>query len=514
MECVNKKRMILGQEYEVKKMTNPRDIAVKVPGSKSITNRALLIAALTDGKSVLNGVLFSDDSRNFLQALKDMGFKVEVDEERERVEIVGNAGLIPNNKSEIYVGSAGTAARFLTALCGLEKGEFKLTSSEQMKKRPMKELLESLVEIGANVEYLEEKYHFPYIIKNNIANNIANNIESNTVSKTENNTVNNTEINIVNERDSVTVNIDKSSQFLSALLISSVVLNKKFTIHVEGNHGMAYVKMTVKMMEQFGVKVQVSTDEKTYTIPANSKYKAREYDIEPDISAACYFYAMSPILGINAEVKGVKLNSLQGDIAFLDVLKDMGCNISVGNDKQIIVMPPRDGSIKGGSWDLSAFSDQALTLAAVAYYCHEKVEIKNIGHIQFQECDRINAIIENLKNAGKNSYCISSDGNAVKNVVICDDVRSEDLTIKDRANQSKINEDKTNQSKTSKDEINQELAQQAKKVVRIKTFDDHRVAMAFSLIGLRKGNVIIENPSCCKKTFETYFDVLESLYRP
>ena len=192
--------------YRIKKVDNPHNIIASVPGSKSITNRALLIAALSSGRCSLKGVLFSDDSRHFLDALMSLGFSVDVDEKNANVTIQGTGGKIPNKEATVDVGSAGTAARFLTAFLGLSEGRYRMVSSEQMKKRPMKELLVALEELGACIEYEEEEYHFPFVIYNKGIN-----------------------------CNQVTVDVDKSSQFLSALLISSVILDKNLTINITGS---------------------------------------------------------------------------------------------------------------------------------------------------------------------------------------------------------------------------------------------------------------------------------------
>lgn len=433
----------LPEIYKVKTTTKDTPIEVSVPGSKSITNRALLIAALANGRSLLKGVLFSDDSRHFLQALVDLGFNVQIDEKSCEVSVLGLGGLVPSckkagesakdNDGKIYVGSAGTAARFLTAYLGLSKGRYYVDASDQMKKRPMKELLLALEGLGSQISYCEEAYHFPFVIGCDGIKNYE-----------------------------VTIDVDKSSQFLSALLIVSVLSERDFTIHVEGSHGMAYVEMTVQMMEQFGVKI-LRPDAKTFVIPAGQSYQALDYQIEPDLSAACYFYAMSPILSVPAKVHAVSLNCMQGDIQFVNVLKDMGCSIKEESDG-LIVYPPENGIIKGGSWDLSSFSDQALTLAALAPFAQDKVEIKNVGHIRMQECDRIHAILSNLEAMGievKEEY-----GN---------------ITITPGLLHGAM----------------------------IETFEDHRVAMAFSIPGLVTEGVEIQNPACCRKTFEQYFEVLE-----
>lgn len=432
--------MELQDIYNVPCLEKPHPIQVKVPGSKSITNRALLIAALANGESCLSGVLFSDDSRHFLGALKDLGFPVMVSEENRTVTIEGFGGRIPcaegtdpqTPSATINVGSAGTAARFLTAFLGLSNGRFRITSSEQMKKRPMKELLLALEELGAQVIYEEEPYHFPFIIGNDGW-----------------------------KKKEVVIDVEKSSQFLSALLISSVLSEEDFVIHVEGSHGMAYVEMTIRMMEQFGVQVGKTAGDE-FRIMGDAAYTAQDYLVEPDLSAACYFFAMGPVLKVPAKVLGVHLNCLQGDIQFLTVLKDMGCGI-VEEADGVRVEPP-EKELHGGTWDLSSFSDQALTLAAIAPFAKEPVVIRNIGHIRYQECDRIAAILHNLNAMGID--CQEENGN---------------ITIYPGK----------------------------AKGCEIETYEDHRVAMAFSVPGLIIEGIRIKNPSCCRKTFENYFEVLE-----
>ncbi len=430
--------------YVVKKVEKPHDIITNVPGSKSITNRALLLAALADGTSVLHGVLFSDDSRHFMQALIDLGFFVAIDETNETVTIVGCDGGIPcaNTRKDgdvdatINVGSAGTAARLLTAFLGLSQGKYRLNASEQMKKRPMQELLVALEEMGAKITYEEEPYHFPFVLG---------------------------EFDC--KKSSITIDIEKSSQFLSALLISSVLLPQHFMIAMTGTHGMSYVNMTLRMMSQFGVAME-KTITGSYRRRSGKGYDAKDYVIEPDVSAACYFYALSPLLKVSVKVKNVHMNCLQGDIKFLNVLDRMGCRLEDEVDG-VKLYAPREGLL-GGSFDLSSFSDQALTLAAIAPFASSKVCIMNVGHIRYQESNRIEAIVQNLLNMGV--------------LAICEDDNIFILPGKPKA-------------------------------CEIETYEDHRVAMAFSLPGTVVGDMVIKNPDCTRKTFENYFEVLEkSIY--
>ena len=268
----------------------------------------------------------------------------------------------------------------------------------------------------------------------------------------------------------VTVDIDKSSQFLSALLISACLFSGDFTVHVTGTHGMAYIDMTVAMMRQFGVNAE-KTDDSTFFIPGGQSYIARDYFIEPDMSAACYFYAMAPLLGISMTVPHIPEQSLQGDIQFLHILDQMGCSVSYDHTQgSFVVKGPADKKFSGISANLGAFSDQTMTLAAIAPFADSKTAITGISHIKYQECDRYHAIINELTRTG----------------ISCREINDGDGL---------------------------EILPGTPQPAEIETYDDHRMAMAFSLVGLRTNGIVIKNAECCRKTFENYFEVLEkSLY--
>lgn len=429
---------------------------VGVPGSKSITNRALLLAALAEGTSTLRDVLFSDDSRHFLSCIQALGFETDVNEKERVVTVKGLDGKIPRPAADLYVGSAGTAARFLSAWLGLSEGVYCLDASEQMRRRPMAPLLDSLKKLGCEIRFAGEKGHFPFTLA---GHGFA--------------------------EDQITVNIDASSQFLSALLISSRLSEKPFTTLLEGSHGMAYVDMTVKMMKQFGVTARPlyypaenadnhdcsgcagSTRPYGYRIDSGQRYAALDYQVEPDMSAACYFYSMSPLLGIPVTVPNIHRNQncLQGDTAFFGVLEQMGCTVS-DTDYGVLVEPPAPGVFHGVAADLSAFSDQAITLAAMAPFADSPTVITGIGHIRHQESDRIAAITAELRKMG----------------IRCESTR-DSVTVYPGT----------------------------PRPCTVETYDDHRMAMGFSLIGLRSPGIAIANPGCCRKTFEGYFDVLEEI---
>lgn len=431
-------------------------LTVSVPGSKSITNRALLLATLAEGRSTLRGVLFSDDSRHFLKCVQNLGYVTTVDEQNKQITIDGLGGKIPREETELYVGSAGTAARFLTAYLGLSYGTYHMDASEQMRRRPMAPLLDSLRELGCEISYPAggTPGHFPFTLHGHGF-----------------------------QKDSILVNIDSSSQFLSALLISSCLCEREFTIQTEGSHGMAYIEMTLKMMEQFGAHCtplfycggnadnhscshcENSTRPYAYRTMPGQRYQAKDYSVEPDVSAACYFYAMSPLLGIPVLVENVHWDSLQGDVAFLRILEKMGCQVK-DTEKGLLTEPPKGGIFHGVTVDMSACSDQAITLAAIAPFADSPTTINGIGHIRFQESDRITAIVTQLRKMG----------------IRCEDTESS-ITIYPGSPGASV----------------------------VETYEDHRMAMGFSLIGLKSAGIVIDNPGCCKKTFENYFEVLESV---
>ncbi len=415
---------------------NSTPLAVSVPGSKSITNRALLLATLANGTSTLNGVLFSDDSRHFLKCVQDLGFETEVDENTKTVRVTGLGGSIPKAEASQYVGSAGTAARFLAAYLGTSHGIYHMDASEQMRKRPMAPLLASLKELGCEITFEGAEGYFPFTLT-------GHGFGTNQIS----------------------VDIEHSSQFLSALLITACQSPKDMQIQVEGSHGMAYIEITRKMMEQFGVHAEVSKDNKSYIIPAGQSYQALDYQVEPDASGAAYFYALGMVLGVPVKVKHIHFSSMQGDVKFLRILEQMGALLKEEEDG-ILLLPPADGKYHGVDADMSACSDQAITLAAIAPFADTPTTIRGIGHIRYQECNRMSAIVTELSRMG----------------IVCEET---DTTIT--------------------------ITPGLPKPALIETYDDHRMAMGFSLTGLRADGIVIDNPGCCKKTFENYFTCLDEV---
>lgn len=435
------------EQYEVKRLDKPVDWTVEVPGSKSMTNRALLMAALSDEQVKLEGVLFSDDSRHFLESLVSLGFTVDINEPEKTVTVLGCGGNIPKKQAVINVGSAGTAARFLTAMLGFSDGEYAIEASEQMKKRPMQELFTLLTGVGAKITYLEMEGHLPVQICGR-RNSKADSNQTQTDGKPL----------------QLSLDISKSTQFLSALLLISPMIQQGLDIHItsEKTDG-SYIRITRKMLADAGVEVKY--DGKNYRVAPKAVYQKNHYQIEPDVSAACYFYAAAAITGGRALVGHVKKDNSQGDMKFLDVLAQMGCTVTEKADG-IKVAGPAEGALKGISVDMNDFSDQALTLAAIAPFCNSDVHITHIGHIRGQECDRLHAMAEELTKRG----------------ITCTE-EPDAITIKPGIPSPGI----------------------------VSTYEDHRVAMSFALLGLKTDGIIIDNPSCCRKTFENYFDLLDKL---
>jgi 3-phosphoshikimate 1-carboxyvinyltransferase len=432
-------RIIMSQ-YEVKTINHPLDCTVDVPGSKSITNRALLMAALANGKSVLNGVLFSNDSRYFLTSLISLGYIIEVNEVENYVAINGHGADIPKKNATIDVGSAGTAARFLTAMLALSDGEYIINASEQMKKRPMLPLFEALTAMGAEFTFIEKNGHLPVKVKGAAFNGAV-------------------------PASEVDIDISESTQFLSALLMVAPMLENGLKINITSKKTEgSYIKITTKMMHQFGC--DTLHDGSVYEIPAGQTYMAETYLIEPDVSAACYFYAAAALTGGHVLVKNVHSTSMQGDMKFLDVLKQMGCVIREEREG-IYVTGPENGQYSGVDVDMNDFSDQTMTLAAIAPFANTPTYIKNIGHIRLQESDRIHAIVTELTRVG--------------------------IKVEEEQDAIRIHPGTPH-------------------AALIQTYDDHRMAMAFALIGLKCEGIVIDNCECCGKTFENYFSVLDSLH--
>ena len=279
-------------------ISHPLSASVRVPGSKSLTNRALLIAALADGTTLLTNALFSDDSLYFARALQRLGFDVQIDEAKKQMRVTGLGGKIPSHQAELFVGNAGTAARFLSAFLTLGLGEYTLDGDARMRERPIGDLIRALEHLGADIESVDNKDSLPIKInarglrggKTKIAGNI-------------------------------------SSQFLSALLMAAPYAHLPVEIELSSElNSKPYVDMTLAIMEDFGVRIDRSGYDR-FAIRQGVYSPRSTYTIESDASAASYFFAAPAICGGTVKVENVTRNSKQGDVAFLDVLVKMGCSV-------------------------------------------------------------------------------------------------------------------------------------------------------------------------------------------
>ncbi len=488
--------------YQVRKLNPKKEYLIQVPGSKSITNRAFLLAALSSKKCILSGVLFSDDTRGFLDCLIQLGFQVEIEEEKKKVTIQGTGGKIPNPAASINVRSAGTAARFLTVALAFAGGNYRLDASEQMRKRPMEPILKILEKLKIKFRYNNEVYHFPFELDSQFAEDEEQKarIQKNGIDKIEakEDGCRNDVTQEANEMREITIDTNLSSQFASALLMAACLLPTGLRIHLTGSRTAgSYIKMTLAMMKQFGIRVEQS--ENCYVIVHQEGWGLTEYEVEPDVSAACYFYAMVPLLKTSVIVKGVQEESLQGDIQFLNVLEQMGCQKEMTS--QGIRLTMKEPEMHSVDISMKDFSDQTMTLAAIAPFADHVTRIHNIGHIRFQESDRIHAILTELQRMG----------------VQCEEVPEIDgiqIVPWEKAPGGHVAAESTteNESATEIESVTESKSVTESENITIETYDDHRMAMAFTLPGLKMGNIVIKNPGCCRKTFENYFSVIDSLY--
>jgi 3-phosphoshikimate 1-carboxyvinyltransferase len=408
--------------------------AVRVPGSKSITNRALLVAALCIGKTRLTNALSSDDTRIFAQSLQILGFDVRFDAARMEISVTGLGGHIPANQASLYCGNAGTAARFLSAFLTLGYGEYLLDGDERMRQRPIGDLVSALTQLGASVEMPPSNCPPVKIMAAGLSGGQTQ------------------------------ITGDISSQFLSALLMVAPYAQHPVEIKVTtGLSSKPYVDLTLAIMCDFGVEIERRGYEFFGIHPAIYRPK-HIYSIESDASAASYFFAAPAICKGSVRVENITRRSKQGDIAFLDVLQKMGCIVTEGADYIEVTGP---AELQGIQADMRDIPDTAQTLAAVAPFASTPTTISGIKSARSKETDRVSATCSELTRLG--------------------------VRVEERADGLTIYPCKSFQPAT------------------IKTYNDHRMAMAFSLIGLRVPDLTIDDPGCVSKTFPNYFDVLETL---
>lgn len=415
---------------------NKVDGEVNLPGSKSVSNRALLLAALAKGTTRLTNLLDSDDIRHMLNALTKLGVNYTLSADKTVCEVEGLGGAFHSSQAlELFLGNAGTAMRPLAAALCLGDGEFVLTGEPRMKERPIGHLVDALRQAGAQIEYLENENYPPLKI-------IGSGLNGGTVE----------------------IDGSISSQFLTAFLMSAPLAQDDVTIKIVGDLvSKPYIDITLHIMAQFGVEVE-NRNYQEFAIKAGQQYVAPgDFLVEGDASSASYFLAAAAIKGGAIKVTGIGKNSIQGDIQFADALEKMGAEIEWGDDYVI----SRVGKLNAVDLDFNHIPDAAMTIATTALFAEGTTAIRNVYNWRVKETDRLAAMATELRKVGAeveegHDYIIVTPPAQLKHAAI-------------------------------------------------DTYDDHRMAMCFSLVALSDTPVTINDPKCTSKTFPDYFEKLASL---
>ena len=407
--------------------------SVTIPGSKSISNRVLLLSALAEGVSKLSNIQISDDTLVFVQALQGLGFNVQQIDDASCI-ITGSGGRIPSDSASVWCGSAGTAARFLLAAVGTGVGTYRFDATEQMKRRPMHTLIEALMSQGVQIK--SETGTFPLVM---VTEGMAG--------------------------GHIQLDASESSQFTSAMLMAAPLCLSPMEIQADVRVSRPYIDMTTTLMRQYGVQVERPQDD-LFFVPNSGGYRARDYAVEPDASTASYFAAAAAVMGGHVTIEHLPLEgSLQGDTQFLRVLENMGCRLS-HHGSSTTVEGPGDRGLKGLTVDMGDISDTMMTLACVAPYADSPTTITNIAHVRGKESDRVHGVAVGLGQMG----------------------------IRVEESESSIT-----------------IFPSAPQGATIDSFGDHRIAMAFSIMGLVTPGVVIDDFNCVTKTCPEFFALLRGM---
>ncbi len=416
---------------------------IRPPGSKSITNRALVCAALARGRSTLRGVLHSDDTRVMIESWRRLGVSIESTEDKGTLLVEGCGGQIRPGPMELYAENSGTTIRFMAAVAALGHGEYQLTGNARMQQRPIEDLLSALRQAEISACSIHDNGCPPICI---VTQGLAG--------------------------GTVTIAGDISSQFLSAMLLSAPCAQSDSTVVLSTPLvSVPYVEMTQSVMHAFGASSQRVTLKHmgdAFQV-RHTGYRATDYSIEPDASAASYFLAAAAITGGHVTIKGLGRSSIQGDILFVECLRQMGCRIDLGDNHVTVSGNNFDGKhivLNGIDIDMSNISDTVQTLAVVALFAEGETIIRGVGHIRHKESDRIGDLARELRKVGAGVEEFA-DG----------------LKIIPKGIQG----------------------------AQLRTYDDHRMAMSLALIGLQVDGIVIEDPHCTSKTYPHYFADLASL---
>lgn len=430
-------------------MTTARPIEVlsrfktrlRLPGSKSLTNRALLLASLAKGVSTLQGPLWADDTLRMFTALRELGVKIKGEPGGKELEIHGLDGFSQRDAVVLDLGNSGISIRTLAAACTLGIGRYRLDGDARMRERPIGELVEALRKLGGKVRYDGPAGYPPVVVEGYLPHG-----------------------------GNLTMKPTLSSQYITALLLIGPYMERGLTLEFEGSiTSQPYVEMTLRLMQTFGLQGTVDPQWRSIHIPTG-RYRASHYAIEPDASNASYFLAAAAILpGSQCTIEGLGRGSLQGDVGFADLLHQMGADLLFGEDFITIMSPPKGQTLKGIDVDLNAMPDMAQTLAVTALFAKGPSILRNIGNLRVKETDRLAALQTELSKLGAD---VTIGG---------DDLRitpPQSITPPPRG---------------------------------IDTYNDHRMAMSFALVGLRVPGILINDPGCVAKTFPDYFEYLDGL---
>ncbi|MFI1184713.1 3-phosphoshikimate 1-carboxyvinyltransferase [Streptomyces californicus] len=400
---------------------------IDIPGSKSVTARALFLAAAAEGTTTLLRPLRSDDTEGFAEGLRALGY--EVVQEADRWHIEGRpAGPAADDDAEVYCRDGATTARFLpTLVAAAASGTYRFDASAQMRRRPLAPLTRALTALGVDLSHEEAEGHHPLTVR-------AAGVEG----------------------GELTLDAGESSQYLTALLMLGPLTAKGLRIEVTELVSAPYVEITLAMMRDFGV--EVLREGNTFTVPPGG-YRATAYAVEPDASTASYFFAAAALTGHEVTVPGLGIGALQGDLRFVDVLREMGAEVSVGADATTV---RSTGRLRGITVNMRDISDTMPTLAAIAPYAEGPVVIEDVANTRVKECDRLEACAANLRAMG--------------------------VTVH-----------------TGPDRI--EIHPGTPKPVEIATHGDHRVVMSFAVAGLRTPGLTYDDPGCVRKTFPRFHEV-------
>ena len=411
---------------------------IKLPGSKSITNRVLLMAALGTGVTKLIDPLRSEDTDQMINALIKLGVSVEeVNNDKKIIEIKGAEHNFPNKNTNLFLGNSGTTFRPLAAVLAMMRGDYYLSGIERMHERPIKDLVDALEQMGSSIQY-EKNHGYPPI------------------------TINNSSIEI---SEPIQIKGDISSQYLTALLIAGPISNNEFNIEVIGDLiSKPYIDITLKLLTKFNIFYN-NDNWRLFSLKKDSVYRnPTKIFVEGDASSASYFFAAASLAG-SIEIKGINKDSIQGDLKFLDIISKMGAKIEYKSDS---IQVSRASNLKGLEIDCIEIPDAAMTLAIMAVFADKPTKLKNIGSWRVKETDRILAMDNELTKMGVE---VSTTHDS--------------MTI---FPQKQLNDN-----------------------ISIETYNDHRIAMCFSLFCLKNLNITIQDPNCVNKTYPDYFKDLKSV---